>query len=394
MINWFQNGDRNTSFFHAKALARHRKNLMEDWLDDDGVWQVEENKMEEIAIGYFGDLFFASNLVEFSDFLLVVQPKVTQAMNEWLVRPFVECEVNGALKKMYPLKALGPNGMPPLFFQHFWSTSSSVVTKTVLDFLNFGISPPNFNETHITLVPKIKEPKKITDYRPISLCNVEYKIASKAIKNRLKQILPSIISDTQSAFVHRRLITDNVLMAFETMHHISQNNGGKVGEMTLKLDMNKAYDMVDWVWLEKVMEKLGFADWMRDLIMRRVATVTYSIKINGTPRGHIIPSRGIHQGNPLSPYLFLLCAEGLSALIQLAVDRGQMEGVKICRGGPRLSHFFFADDSLIFCKATLKECDELQRLLVVYEKASNQQLNHAKTSLFSVVTPQEKFRRR
>ena len=130
------------------------------------------------------------------------------------------------------------------------------------------------------------------------------------------------------------------------------------------------------------MEKLCFVDRMRDLIMRCVSTVTYSIKINGIPRRHIIPSRGIYQGDPLSPYLFLLCAEGLSTLIQSAVDRGQMEGVKIYRGGPRLSHLFFADDSLIFCKATLKECDELRRLLAVYEKASNQQLNRAKTSLF------------
>ena len=139
--------------------------------------------------------------------------------------------------------------------------------------------------------------------------------------------------------------------------------------MTLKLDMSKAYDRVEWVWLEKVMEKLGFANRMRDLIMRCVSTVTYSIKINGVPRGHIIPFRGIRQGDPLSPYLFLLCAKGLFALIQSAVDRGQMDGVKICRGGPRLSHLFFTDDSLFFCKAALEECDELQRLLGVYEKA-------------------------
>ena len=101
-----------------------------------------------------------------------------------------------------------------------------VVTKTVLDFLNFGISPSHFNDTHISLVPKIKEPKTITDYRPISLCNVVYKIASKTIANRLRRFLPSIISDTQSAFVHGRLITDNVLVAFETMHHNRQKKRG------------------------------------------------------------------------------------------------------------------------------------------------------------------------
>ena len=123
---------------------------------------------------------------------------------------------------MYLLKALGPDGMPPLFFQHFWSTCDEVVTSTVLDFLNHGMSPPNFNETHIVLIPKIKESRHVSNYRPISLCNVAYKIASKAIANKLKKKFPSIISDTQSAFVHGRLITDNVLVAFETMHHISQ----------------------------------------------------------------------------------------------------------------------------------------------------------------------------
>ena len=111
--------------------------------------------------------------------------------------------------------------MPSLFFQQFWPTVSEVVTKAVLDFLNFRVSPPNFNDTHIVLIPKTKNPKRVTEYRPISLCNVVYKLASKTLANRLKRVLPSIISDTQSAFVNDRLIIDNVLVAFETMHYIS-----------------------------------------------------------------------------------------------------------------------------------------------------------------------------
>ena len=153
--------------------------------------------------------------------------------------------MKAALKQMYPLKALGPDGMPPLFFQHFWPTCGDVVSITVLDFLNQGISWPNFNETHIVLISKVKEPKRVIDYRPISLCNVTYKIVSKVIANRLKKILPSIISETQSAFMHERLITNNVLVAFETMHHISNKKTGNLGELVLKLDMSKAYDRVE-----------------------------------------------------------------------------------------------------------------------------------------------------
>ena len=298
-----------------------------------------------------------------------MQPKVKHSMNSMLVREFQAGEVHKASKHMYPLKAIGPDGVPPFFFQKFWSTIGGVVTKTILDFLNLGITPTKFNETHIVLVPKTESPKRVTEYRPINLCNVIYKLASKTLANKLKKILPSIISDTQSAFVNGRLITDNVLVAFEAMHQINLKKSGTKGEMALKLDMSKAYDRVEWACLEKIMEKLGFHSRWRRLMMQCISSVTYVVRVNRKPSGHIIPSIGLCQGDPLSPYLFLICAEVLSALIKKATTDGLLEGVSVCRGGPCLSHLFFADDSLIFCKATIEECEALQKVLRTYEQA-------------------------
>lgn len=194
---------------------------------------------------YYSDLFTSSNPSNFSEMVDAVQPKVSSDMNLKLIKVFEPGEVLRALKQMQPSKAPGPDGMPPLFFQHFWPLVGNLVTKTVLDFLNHGVIPPKFNETHIVLVPKNNNPKRVSDYRPISLCNVIYKLASKTLANRLKKILPLIISESQSAFVNGRLISDNVLIAFETMHHIGQRKSGVVGEMALKLDMSKAYDRVE-----------------------------------------------------------------------------------------------------------------------------------------------------
>ncbi|KAK9995768.1 hypothetical protein SO802_020454 [Lithocarpus litseifolius] len=373
-LNWFQNGDRNTRFFHAKASARAQKNLIEGVFDENEIWQEDGKEIERVFVDYYSELFTSSNPSNFEDIVNAIQPKVSEDMNASLIKEFQAGEVYRALKQMYPLKAPSPDGMPPLFFQHFWSLAGSTVTKTVLDFLNFGISPPKFNETHIVLIPKTKNPVRVTEFRPISLCNVIYKLASKTLANRLKKILPAIISDSQSAFVNGRLITDNVLIVFETMHHINQRKGGSKGEMALKLDMSKAYDRLEWTCLGKIVEKLGFHPRWRSLMMQCISSVTYAIRINGKPSKQITPSRGLRQGDPLSPYLFLLCAEGLSALIKNEVLVGRMEGVSICRGGPSISHLFFADDSIIFCKATIEECDALQQVLRAWKREVVQSL--------------------
>jgi hypothetical protein len=133
-----------------------------------------------------------------------------------------------------------------------------------------------------------------------------YKIISKVLANRLKLVLPHIISLEQSAFIPRRIITDNILVGFETLHTMDTRLKGKEGFMALKLDMSKAYDRLEWDFVEGVLQKLGFANRWIALLMSCIRTVTYSILINGQPQGHVIPS----------PYLFILCAEVLSSLLQ------------------------------------------------------------------------------
>uniref|UniRef100_A0A2N9EQ08 Reverse transcriptase domain-containing protein n=1 Tax=Fagus sylvatica TaxID=28930 RepID=A0A2N9EQ08_FAGSY len=155
-----------------------------------------------------------------------------------------------------------------------------------------------------------------------------------------------------------------------------------VGSMALKLDMSKAYDRVEWGFLKQVMIRMGFCDKWISLIMECISTVSYSLLINGEPTGHIIPTRGIRQGDPISPYLFLLCAEGLNGLLQKATSQGDIHGVSLCRQGPKITNLFFADDSLLFCRATIPECQKIQDILRLYEQASGQQLNRAKTTLF------------
>ena len=143
-----------------------------------------------------------------------------------------------------------------------------------------------------------------------------------------------------------------MLVAYETLHTMHSRKKGKKGSMALKLDICKAYDRVEWHFLQRLMEKLGFpVDWI-ERVMSCVTTPSFSILINGKPHGMIHPSKGIHQGDPLSPYLFLLCAEGFTALLKKAELEGRIKGVSIYRGSPKVTNLMFADDSLLFCQAT------------------------------------------
>ena len=159
-------------------------------------------------------------------------------------------------------------------------------------------------------------------------------------------------------------------MAFETLHYLKRKIQGKLGYMALKLDMSKVYDRMEWVFLEKIMRHLGLGERMVSLIMSCLNSISYCVLLNGQPIGNTKPSWGLRRGDPLSPYLFLMCAMGLQSLIHKAEVEGLIQGVSICRNGPRISHLFFADDSVLCCQAKEDEYQKILDILVVYKRGS------------------------
>ena len=288
--HWLREGDKNTSFFHTQASECRKQNTILGIWDSRGRWCDGKDSITQAAIDYFNNIYASASPLGIDEIIDAIPTWVTEEMNENLNRSFTREEVAIPLKQIHPIKAPGPDGMSAIFYQKYWSIVGCSITNMVLNVLNNNLSMACLNKTNTALIPKVNNPKRMTDFRPISLCNVVYKLISKTIANRLKVILPHIISENQSAFILDRLITDNVLVAFELMHYLNHKNVGGVGYMAAKLDMSKAFDRFEWCFIKGVMEKLEFSSKWIDLVMRCISSVSYSVLINGVACGNIIPT--------------------------------------------------------------------------------------------------------
>jgi hypothetical protein len=173
-----------------------------------------------------------------------------------------------------------------------------------------------------------------------------------------------------------------VLVAYECFHSIKNRRQGNNGTCAVKLDMHKAYDRVEWGFLRDMMAKLGFDERWVNMIMTCVTTVNYRVWFNSDETETFSPTRGLRQGDPLSPYLFLLCGEGLSSLLAYEEENGGIQGIRVCRSAPSVSHLFFADDSLILMKADASNATSLRNALDMYCASSGQLVSVAKSSIF------------
>ncbi|GAU14651.1 hypothetical protein TSUD_97150 [Trifolium subterraneum] len=332
-MHWLQEGDMNTRFFHMSATVRSKKKKVTKLIADNGTEVHTQEELCEVAKSYF-DTLFTQRDGDHDPVLNLIQPRVTDDDNFVLTAPITKDEIQQALFQMHPDKSPGPDGFNPAFYQRFWEQCSDDIFSAASTWLERGYFPTSLNETNICLIPKCDNPTSMKDLRPISLCNVLYKMISKVLANRLKCCLDKCVSQEQSAFVEGRSILDNALIATEVIHALKRKTKGRRGELALKIDISKAYDKVDWGFLRGVMTRMGFTDvWIRWVMM-------------------------------------------------CVVGRGDLHGVRICRGALEVSHLLFADDCFLFCRASVAEVNELMRILHTYETASGQEVNLVKSEVF------------
>ncbi|XP_068340019.1 uncharacterized protein [Pyrus communis] len=381
-VKWLREGDANTKFFHSSTLQRRRRNKIVKLRDENGNWVDRPPQVRQLVDNHFISVFSSAGSRTWGSLLDCIIPSVSDEMNEALIAPVMDDEIKDAAVQMGGLKAPGPDGFQGIFYQSYWeivrADVSALVRELFLDSAGTGL----INQTHIVLIPKVPNPEVVSQFRPISLCNYSYKILSKILANRLKVFLPNIISPTQNAFVAGRQIQDCIGIAHEIFHYLKGRKARTRYEMGIKLDMQKAYDRVEWDFLDAVMEKMGFSSRWRSIINGCISSVKFDVLLNGQAGKTFAPTRGLRQGDPLSPYLFILVGEVLSKLIQSEVDNGRMAGVKMGGSGPMISHLFFADDTLLFLRADMNNCRNLRNLLDNFCEASGQKVNLVKSSVF------------
>ena len=378
---WLREGDKSTKFFHRLANSNRWYNSISS-LSIDGVLSTDSDAISECITNFFSKLFEEEShrpLLDGLDFSMI-----SEADALWLECPFGEEEVAGVVFGFNGDKAPGPDGFSMGFFQFCWGIIQLDVMAVLNYFHGLCSFEKSLNATFVSLIPKKTDALEVKDFRSISLVGGTYKILAKLLANWLKVVLPKIISSSQNAFVQGRQILDFVLIASECLDSRLKHGGPRV---LCKLDVEKAYDHVNWKFLIYMLQRCGFPMRWRNWINFCISTARFSILVNGSPRGFFPSSRGLRQRDPLSPLLFVIVMEALSRLLDRAIREGLFSGFSVgtlAKNSLMISHLLFADDTLIFCGADSDHISNLRYVFSWFEAVSGLKINLSKSEIVPV----------
>ena len=299
---WINYGDRNTTYFHNLATARKRRNKIHMLKDDHGAWVDDQGQLKDMGVQFFSQLYKDEGPAEkfiMSGFFPVLNDNELNSLS----REVEEDEVHATVFSMGGWKASGPDGLPAMFSQSNWEH----VKESVIDWIKKifqnpeGIQP--VNNTFLSLIPKKDKPESFAHFRPIGLCNVIYKVVTKMISRQLKYLMPKLIGPSQCSFVPGRQSSDNILVAQEVMHSMRFKTGEK-GFMVIKVDLEKAYDRLNWQFIKDILVDVGLSENLVNTMMWCINSSNMQLLWNGATFQRFAPSRGIRQG-VLCPRTFL-----------------------------------------------------------------------------------------
>ncbi|KAK8936556.1 putative ribonuclease H protein [Platanthera zijinensis] len=299
--------------------------------------------------------------------------RTIKALARW-----TDAEIKTAVFSFGRNKAPGYDGVTHSFFTHFWKFTMFEIIAAVKNFFATSTMEAKWKDTLVALIPKCSNPSTPDHFRPISLCSTIYKVTAKILANRMKPLLKKLISEEQAAFVPGRLMTDNCLLAQELIHRLHTTESS-TGYMAIKIDLEKAFDRMQWSFVERALLAFNFPPQWIKLIMECISFPRFGLLINGTRSKWINATCGLRQGCPLSPYLFILCSDFLSLLIKANKSPGI--GMKINLTAPKISHLLFADDTLLFGSATTRTANELANIMNHYCTLSGEAVNSHKSQV-------------
>ncbi|WJX93090.1 hypothetical protein P8452_74658 [Trifolium repens] len=376
---WLKEGDANTKFFHNSVKMRTKLNTITA-IKVEGEWLESPRRVREAVSSYFLN-HVSSPSRNRPKLDGVTFPRLSEEENENLIAPFTLEEIEEVVSSSDGNKSPGPDGFNFAFVKKFWDLLKGDVRTMFDQFHGNSCLPKSFLSYFVTLIPKVCSPNSISDFRPISLLGCLYKIIAKVLTSRLARVMDSVISPTQSAFIKGRNLVDGVLVVNEVVDWVKKE---KKECIIFKVDFEKAYDSVDWGFLEYMLRRLGFSEKWIEWIRVCVFAGNLSVLVNGSPTEEINIQRGLKQGDPLAPFLFLIVAEGFSGVMRKAVEVGSFKGLFVGGDPVHVSHLQYADDTICIGEASVENLWSLKAILRGFEMASGLKVNFWKSGLCGV----------
>lgn len=378
-IKWMKEGDKNTKFFHRSVKVHNAINKILRLQNEEGDIIEDYDIVETTAMAYFEKLFTEPTILE-PPIQNWEGNTLTEEQRQILIQPVARSEIKEALFSLSSDSAPGPDGYSAGFFKENWETIGENFLDAIEYFFKNNYMYYPLNATSISLIPKVDNPLMMKDFRPISCCNVTYKVITKILVRRLKPLIPSLISDNQSAFVKGRSIQSNILLIHELVKNYKKQGGPKC--CAIKVDIMKAFDTVNWRYLLSILKSMNFPDNFVRWIQLCITTASSSLNLNGTLTGNFKSSRGLRQGYPLSPYLFILVMEGLTQLLKRQSLTNLFSFHPKC-GGLSITSLAFADDLFIFSKADYNSVSAIKSTLDLFQSISGLKPNLQKSMAFT-----------